>query len=186
MRYLRSIFSLLPPGLFSFHYSENLKKLLTPFAEEFQRIEDYLQNSFRNLFPQNSDNRNLQRWGTLLGVNAPTIDDLRRLIDRQLKKSGGATIGSFLSHLEDLGINGEVEDVLPYLDPFNCNSTCNDTAWGDSVDNAFGLVLPVDKQFFNCNSRCDASLVQNQKDEVLQYLIGASPGHSRVVFFYHE
>ena len=49
---------------------------------------------------------------------------------------------------------------------------------------AFGLRLPVDKEYFDCNSMCDASLVQNQKDEVLDYLKSVAPAHAEIFFFY--
>ena len=189
-RHLNSLFSLFPPGLFNIHRSENLKKLFTPIAGEFQTFENFIKGLYDNIFSKNSDDAFLAKWGRFTGQKIRTRELGRAAILRQLKKSGGATVESFVSHLKDLGftdgINGKSLDarVIPRLDPFDCNSNCNQIVWGEGAVYAFAIELPRDPQIYNCNSRCDASLVENQREEVLQYLISGAPAHTRVIFFY--
>ena len=183
-RYLNSLLSLMPEGLFNFKESVNLRNFLTGFAEEFQRVEDFIKESFDNLFPKNSDESFLRKWANLTGQTGVTTALLRERVLRQLRKSGGATISSFTSHFEDLGLDADADRVLPVIRPYNCNSNCNGTVWTSDLTNVFGLRLPINQQIFNCNSKCDAPLVQNQTDEVLDYLRGAAPAHAEVYFFY--
>ena len=182
-RYLNSLLSLLPRGLFN-DQSTNLKNLFSGIAAGFQEAEDFVTSRFRNLFPAQSDEENLLKWGRLTGERSYNLESLRILVERQLKKAGGASIDSFVSHIRALGLPFEEERILPTLDPFTCNSSCNNTVWSEDTAHAFGLRLPVNLQRFSCNSRCDRLLVQNQTDEVLDYLIGASPAHAQTFFFY--
>lgn len=186
LRYTNSLLSLLPRGLFDSKESKNTRKLFVGIATEFQSVQDFIRQSYSNLFPANSDEPTLLKWGRLTGQRSHDIDNLRPLVERQLKKHGGATIMSFVAHLKALGLPYEPERVIPRLDPFTCNSSCNDIVWSVETQHSFGLRLPVDKQFFTCNSKCDSLLVQNQKDEVLDYLKSAAPAHARLFFFYDE
>lgn len=183
-RYINSLFSLMPPGLFHFSESRTLGALITGIAVEFQNAQEFLAGRFANLFPQNSDERALLKWGSFTGQRSFDIKSLRGLVLRQLRKSGGATPLSFASHLEDLGISGEVERVSPTLSPPNCNDGCNAILWSESTAHAFGIRLPINRQEAHCNSDCNDPLVQNQTDEVFQYLRGAAPAHSELFFFY--
>ena len=183
-KFTRSLFSLLPKGLFSFYQSTRMRRFLEAVATEFQRAEDYLTGVYDGLFPSDADHRPLRKWAILTGQEIPTTALGRINILRQLRKAGGATVMSFVKHLESLGLPAEVERISRRLERATCNSNCNAYVWSEGVTNAFGIRLPVDRQVANCNSRCDAPLVQNQKDEVLDYLRASAPAHAIVFFFY--
>lgn len=183
-RYTKSLFSLLPPGLFSFEYSVNVRKFLRAIAEELALAENYIKGIFDNLFPKNASENFLLKWGTLTRQEAATLESLRTLVLRQLAKSGGATRQSFQSHLKSLGLPAQADRVIPTLEPFSCQSNCDDYIWGAESAHTFGLRLPFDPQLFNCQSKCDAHLIENQREDVLQYLRGSAPAHARLIFFY--
>ena len=183
-RFTRSLFSFLPPGLFSYSYSENLRKLLVGIAGEFSRASSYVKNSFDNIFPKNSDENFLLKWGAFTRQGGVTLDALRTNVIRQLRKRGGATRTSLEENVDF--ISGEQDPMIKNLSRFTCTSRCDEHTWGEDIVHSYEMTLPKDIEYYTCNSTCNSWIRQNQKEEVLQYIIGSSPAHSVPVFFYYE
>ena len=83
-----------------------------------------------------------------------------------------------------MGLPPEQERITPFINPFDCNSTCNETVWSAGISYTFGIRLPIDRQPFTCNSRCNNAISERQRESVLDYLLGAKPAHASIFFFY--